>query len=310
LVTTQLNEPGDLAVHASGLYFTQQADNGAQGKVSKTALTGGPVNDLIANDPQPVYIATDDSHLYWSSNDGTADTLMKADLDGSNATTLVTGQDFTGDTRLLVVNGKAFWGDIDGVHSADTAAAGTATTVWPTTGSAQLFWADATGLYWSEINFDPTTGSTSTDYVRGALDGTGAKTVLYSASLTSSDVVAPNSFTADGNNAFLVTENGGVSTLHKFPIAGGSDTSIMTYDGDADWTVSDGTTVYFADDVASTNGIYSVPVAGGTATQLHHDGDISTSAGNARNLRLDAGHIYWVAGGFNLGQAVLHAMSR
>ena len=76
-----------------------------------------------------------------------------------------------------------------------------------------------------------------------------------------------NSFTADGNNAFLVTENGGVSTLHKFPIAGGSDTPIMTYNGDADWTVSDGTTVYFADDVASTNGIYSVPVAGGRSSR-------------------------------------------
>ena len=313
IIATGLTDPQDLAITSDSVFWTsepQQPGSGAPvpGTIQKVAITGGTPSTVIASSLYPAAMTTDGTSLYWIEGDASSaeGKIMKAGLDGSNPTELANGLDPDQDTRLAVVSGNLYWGAIEGVFSVPVAGGTPTHVITPSVAiGGALSAGDASGLYWTESDGSHT-------FVRHAdLDGSNAVTLGQTANFDQS--VQPQAISHDSTHAywFLVDDSGSddISSLYSAPIAGGAAaTKVLDYTGDADDLAADDNGIYFHDDVASTEGIYKV--TGSTATQIQRDTVINTSANNQRLIRLDASNVYWVAGGYNEGQAVLHKMAR
>jgi len=101
----------DLDLVAGYLYFA----NHPQGKVQRITLDGTGLTDVL-NAPNALGVAVDRAagKIYWSEARGGPNGLLRrANLDGSNAETLVAGLAFPSDLALDLVNGWIYWAEYD-----------------------------------------------------------------------------------------------------------------------------------------------------------------------------------------------------
>jgi hypothetical protein len=66
LLVTTANNPGDLAIDGTSIYYTNLGDD----SIRKVDLSGGAVTTLAINQYRPERIAVDGTYVYWSSNLG------------------------------------------------------------------------------------------------------------------------------------------------------------------------------------------------------------------------------------------------
>lgn len=293
IIITNLTDPQDLALDGSNLYWS---NGGAAGSIQKAPLAGGTPTAIVPTVANPHAIAVEGSSIYWLAGDSGSATLSKANLDGSGVTVLAQGQDPDQDTRLFVINGNAYWGDTDGVHMVPVAG-GNVTTVVTVTAGGPLLAADSSGLYYRSI--DLSGGGWNINHAN--LDGTNAALVFNGGTSFQGLALA-------GSTLYWVSQDSSTSTINSTPAAGGSTTPVATYSDDAQDIAADGSGIYFSDRSGGDNGVYKV--SGGSTTLVQGDTAISTESGNERLLRLDGSNLYWVGGGFNASQAVLHKTAR
>lgn len=316
VIATSLNDPKDLVVGPSDLFFSSQSSGQNVGLVESLPIAGGSATTINGTTRFPTAVAIDANNVYWiDQDDSDAPEIKKASQDGTNPSVLgsISSNNGAGgpdqDTRLVVVNGTLYWGDsIAGVSSMPVTGGAVTVVVAPSDlAGGPLIAADANGLTFTELS-----SGNDTLIRHAALDGSGA-TTLATVTFNPTATLQAAAIGSDGSNAYWaiddISSGSDVSTIYKVANAGGSPTTVLTYDGDIDALAVDGSGVYFHDSVGSTEGIYKV--TGSSSTLVHSDPDrLSTSSGNERLLRLDAQNLYWVGGGFNDGQAVLHKMAR
>jgi Low-density lipoprotein receptor repeat class B len=76
------------------------------GQVDKAGLDGSNPHNLAINQNEPTGVATGSGHVYWTTLDGT---ILEANLDGSGAHAIVTGQAPSG---LAVDSSHLYWTDV------------------------------------------------------------------------------------------------------------------------------------------------------------------------------------------------------
>ena len=100
--------PDALTVSGSDLYFAAGLDE--LGSIRRMPTAGGTPVELVTNQRHPTAIVVVADHLYWVNGWGSSGgALMRAKLDGSNVTTLVSG--LTEALHLLVTKTHAYWGE-------------------------------------------------------------------------------------------------------------------------------------------------------------------------------------------------------
>jgi hypothetical protein len=172
------------------------------------------------------------------------------------------------------------------------------------------------GIVMSDVNTSLTTGMSTYDMGVEALAG-GAPTVLYSVTVANAStapmVKSGGGVAVVGSNVLFITQASGGSEvfLQSAPLAGGTPTQVADLKPwSAGFLAADANGMYVDQSIASdTPGIYAVS-ASGTPTLFQAAMVSSVDTGNPRELTLDAKNVYWVAGGFNGGQANVHAKAR
>ena len=85
-----LNTPEELVVNGGMVYWTAIADAGSPHEAGTSSVArpshGGPSTLIVGGQNMPAAIATDGQYLYW----GTAGAIIRAKMDGSEASTLAT----------------------------------------------------------------------------------------------------------------------------------------------------------------------------------------------------------------------------
>ena len=121
LMTTVL--VGGIAAHGDYVYVAAQtfAAGSTAGTILRLPKNGGSADTLVANIGQPSNLVVDDSGLYWAEGPpvGTfgAGHIARANLDGSNVTTLVPN---TTATSLALHAGRLYFSTASGIASIPT----------------------------------------------------------------------------------------------------------------------------------------------------------------------------------------------
>ena len=137
---------------------------------------------------------------------------------------------------------------------------------------------DSSNVYWSNDD------TTSPAVVQVAIGG-GTPVTLYSGPQV------PESIAIDATSVYWVANFGGPGTVTKVPIGGdgGAATILYSLSGAIPCDIAvDSTSAYWTDcGGASTAGIISVPVGGGSAVTL------ASGTGQAFYIAIDASNVYW-----------------
>jgi hypothetical protein len=173
-VVCNVGEPRELATDATSLYWVERA----LGQLRKAPLGGTAVTTLWSG-TMGSPVAVDGTHVYWF--DAGANAVMQADVDGSHAAPVATGQPNVG--SLAVDSGFLFWTTNSAVMALDLAG-GSPTTVASGLAGPRSVAADATHVYWAAGAWGG--GETLQRIPRGGttiepLPGTGAFTIAIDA---------------------------------------------------------------------------------------------------------------------------------
>jgi virginiamycin B lyase len=98
---TGLDFPGDLAVDASHLYWTNSSPDqigylyGGPNRIGRANLDGTGVDEtFIGSAPSITGLAVDDAHIWWAFEGRFGGAIMRANLDGTGAESVIGGEDF------------------------------------------------------------------------------------------------------------------------------------------------------------------------------------------------------------------------
>jgi sugar lactone lactonase YvrE len=256
--------PWAIAVDGTSIYWTSLGSCGGDagaptGLIVKMPLAGGSPKTLATGQGGPAAIAVDDKSVYWVNQCADDGRVMKTDLTGSVLTTLATGQ----------------------AHPSNIAI-------------------DTDSVYFT--TFDPTKPSTigtiSSVPISGVVDG-GAPTTLASGQGQSAGLAV------QGDHVYWAQANSPYD-VNTVPTSGGSVKNLTPKNacdslcaGVAGLT-ADSQNVYWSSLPAggcyATYNIVSLPLAGGTATELAMD------QGFAANLASDGQNLYWTNYGITTGE--------
>ncbi|HLL56216.1 MAG TPA: putative Ig domain-containing protein, partial [Myxococcaceae bacterium] len=210
--------------------------------------------------------------------------VVRMNKDGSGALALAT---FQHEPRgLAVAGGRVYWSADGEVRSIAIDGTGGVTRVVKDGSSISSLAVDGTNLYWatgSDIRSVPLAGGSWRILAHGLTSG-------------------PRDLTVDGANLYWITDQGRVMQLAK-PGGTGGPPAVGACAGDPGWAlpvrisevggwgnlVTDGTHVYWTDNVGSRGGhVYKVPV-GGAARPT----PLASELDSPRNLQLFGGRLYW-----------------
>ncbi len=344
-IASGLDNPLALMVSGGKLFWLEDATNGngenqANSKIQSMPTTGGTPTTVLTQAYLDGNLATDGTKLYFSytmPNDMTS-TIASCGLDGSNVTTLATNvyvQSESDYSEMFVVNGTVYVMaqpcasssncsdtlDIEQPYSVSTTG-GMAAPLYDLTVSAgppstaslgnELAYADTTGAYYSWVQ---TVDGTATFYFSDANTKIISIPVSSASDLSGFPMPGPGAITEASGTVFYLTSGGSSGGVTLWSVAAGTGTPSMVanfQNQNGGYLVGDANGLYMNNQVASNKpGIFSVTLSG-TQTSVYTDNKLalSTSVGNDRIIALDSTNIYWVGGGFNAGQAVIHMQAR
>ena len=252
-----------IAIDATYAYFTVN-----DGPLMRVPKGGGTVTTLVSTGAEEV--AVDTGSIYWGSAAGSASSIVKANLDGSNPVTLAAAN---APGTIVLDDLHVYWNDfLGGGVSAITSvpkAGGTPATI--ASGDAYFGLAlEGSNLYWADLAGPNPWVST----ILGSPIGGGTMATLGSATNEAAVWVV-----ADLSRVYWDTQEGDVLSV---PLGGGPMTSLVSGGVFGDGMFVDGTNLYYAG-----NGIRRLPVTGGTPEVL---------AGNQTQtfeVAVDATTVYW-----------------
>jgi sugar lactone lactonase YvrE len=264
-IVTNQAQMGGVAVDANFLYWTTTLPNG-DGFINRANLADGSGAQAIVDNQQlPLGVAVDPDHLYWANNSGT---IMQADLDGNNPTTLVTAG---GAPLGLAVDARSlYWTDpvaqtinqanLDGTGQPRAIVTGQSSPSFMAVTlpvSDHLYWANSgDGTIW-----------------RANPDGSGATAIV--SGQTSAEGVA-----VDARHLYW-TSNAGISRARL--------------DGTNAQTILPGVDAYAL--AVDASHLYWIDIAQGSVRRANLDGTspqtIVPDQGLASGLAVDASHLYW-----------------
>lgn len=266
-----------LALDATNVYWTTIAAN-ANDAVMTAPKAGGTAVTLASNQNTPWALAVDATGIYWTSGSQSAVSVMRAALDGSNPTTLVSGQD----TENIVIDANnVYWtentgtgiGSGTGSVFAVPKTGGTAVDVGSATGTALGLAVEGSSVYWADL---PSSGG---NILSTAIDGGTPNLVTSFSHLPNGMVVA------DAMNVYWANEDG---TILKAPLGGGPAGTLATGLNQPHGLAVDASDLYVA--VTGSNGtngsVVRVPLSGGPPVTL-------SAGGSPWAIAVDAVSIYW-----------------
>jgi hypothetical protein len=335
MLANGLNKPVSLTVIGSTLYWVDSAGT-ANSTIQSVPVTGGTVSTLVTKASLAGDLASDGTKLYFGALDsgGNSFEIDSSGLDGSGVTALTTGQmgwtgptSQNGTTDLMLVGSTLYFqcqptNFLAEVLCSMPTIGGTPAPMWMTVENnveylvSALYVGTASGIVLWDVNSSLSTGMSSFSLGVEPLSG-GAPSSLYTvpeASSTSMPMLNDGGgATVAGSNIVYLSQVSGQNEvfISSVPLAGGTPTQVADLKPwSAGFVAADASGMYVDQSIASDNpGIYTVS-ASGTPTLFQAAGVSSVDTGNPRQLVLDSTNLYWIAGGFNGGQASVHAKAR
>lgn len=152
VLTTNVNNPNEIAIDANYAYYTNYATNGS---VMRVPLSGGTATTIASAQNMAAVVAVDGSSVYWTAQGtqgGTDGKVMKAPLAGGAATTLVSGLDEP--TGIAVDASNVYFTTIGntGAEVARVSKAGGTPFVIAWGSEPHRVAVDGTRVYWTDSN--------------------------------------------------------------------------------------------------------------------------------------------------------------
>ena len=222
---------------------------------------------------------TGGGYLYWSNYQN--GTINRANLDGTGATTLVTGQNYP--VAMAVDSSHIYWADYFGGHTVSEANLnGTGVTTLVSGANYAVGVAvDSSHVYWSYA-IDPSGQNNSGTINEVPLAGGNATTLLSEQN--------PEQLAVDGSHIYFVNYNTG--TIDEANLDGTGVTTLVSGQTDPIAVAVDSSHIYWANYNGTIN---SAPLTGGTATTL------VTGQSDPAAVAVYGGRLYWA----NLGNGTI-----
>jgi hypothetical protein len=206
MVAYNVNEPTDLVVDGTNVYFTE-SDGTRIARAPKGGTSDGGVAVYPNTSSKPIHIALDGDHLFWI-DDGSGD-VQRVSIDGGNYIDLgANGLDGRG---ITVDQNNVYWVNLAGnVSRRAKDGGGTTTTLAAGEGNPLDIVVDGTNAYWVKVVFPND----------GGLDLDGSIRTCTLSSCTGSDLATgqkhPRSIAMDANAIYWVNyADGSVMKLAK-----------------------------------------------------------------------------------------------
>jgi hypothetical protein len=262
-----------IAMDATSIYFTNDADLDGKYQILKMPRAGGNPTELASGDGLPMGIAVDSANVYWT--DYKSETVMRVSRFGGTPTTIASGQSSAMGIAIDAAN--VYWTTQGGTSPSTGTVMSTPIAGGPVTPIATgrdqpcSIVVTATAVLWAE----------SHAVMTAPLGGGDAKPLAANRPIDSSE---SRLFALDGKRIYWAEAD----AIMSMPLAGGSMTKLAASSGGRGLVV-DKTNVYWG----TTGQIMSAPLAGGTATELasraDFDSDVNAAVGE---LALDGANVY------------------
>ncbi len=260
-----LNNPQDIAVDSTSIYWTEA---GASGAVKKVPINGGTVTTLASGLNYPTGIAVDSTSVYWAEQSGT---VKKVPINGGMVTTLASGMSTI--WGMTVDSTNVYWTETGTVKKVPKNG-GTVTALASGIGSADKIAVDSTSVYWTGNGGGMGLGTVKKVGING-----GTVTTLVASGLNQPQGIAVDSISV------YWTEFGG--TVKKVPINGGTVTTLASGLSSSSGIAVDSTMVYWKED--NPMAVKKVGINGGSMTTLA----TSSWSGQPAGIAMDSNSIYW-----------------
>lgn len=296
-LATDLKHAGAVAIDQTSIYWVEggtDANNNLDGAIMKARLDGSEVVTLVYPVDDPGSIALDATHVYWSTYGTNKPAyLMKAALDGTGVTTIVTLPTST-PTSIAVDASSIYWTDVFAGTVSKALLDGSGIT---RLASDQLSPEDIavapSGIYWLNGGVNATPGSIM------KLTGTSLTTLAGGQR-------EPGGLVLDATYAYWGTsDSDSTGSIKRVALDGAGLTTIATGPYVEPWSVAvTGDAVYWvnqgADDIVS-----GMTVGDGGIMRANLDGTAVTALAarqpNPRSIAVSATDVYWTTGGTNEG---------
>ena len=190
----------EITTDATTVYWA----NVGTGELKSAPLGGGTVSTLWSG-AVGLPVAVDPNHVFWA--DSSSDTLMMANLDGSGATAIATGQPSI--NSITAQGGHVYWISASRVMDMDIASR-TPITLVSSTNHGKSVAVDATHVYWAEGDWDlPNNELNRIPKAGGAVD-TLATRSAFAIALDSTHVYVASNYDGD---IWRVRKSGGMPDI-------------------------------------------------------------------------------------------------
>jgi hypothetical protein len=272
--------PTKIVSDGTSVYWVTRAEgNESRQTVSKMSVTGGSPVRLATGLHAPDYLAVDAMGVYWVDAARTFPNnpqILTVPLAGGTPKVLVadgvSGHGFT------VAHGTVYWFDGATLHGIATTG-GAITTAHPSSENVFNATADDANLYWIDDH----------QHVLKLPFGATTASVLTTLAPPSDFLGLSQPITVDGTGVYApANPGGGKDAILKIPLAGGTPTTVATFDGAYNGVpgiVSDGTDVYWANNFNAA--VMRAPVTGGPAAT------VSCGPAKPNGIAMDAHNVYW-----------------
>ncbi len=221
------NQPIDIAVDGTNVYWTNE---GGSGSVMKVPTSGGTPTTLAAGQGASFGIAVDGTSVYWTNITGNH-AVMKVGIEGGTPAVFASA---TNPWAIAVSDGNVYFTDGDNVMMAP-AAGGNAVVIATGQNFPFSLAVDSTNVYWSSARG---TGA----IVKMPLTG-GTPTILASST-------GMNRIAVDTTSVYFTTPDPGSpndGTVTSIPLAGGPTTQLVDGQSTPEGIAVDATSVYWVD---------------------------------------------------------------
>jgi Domain of unknown function (DUF5050) len=218
-----------LAVTAPAGTHLYWIDNGdGIGTVNEANLDGTSPRAIATGQDNPVGVAADSSHIYWSNYGGVGNsTVNEANLDGTSPQTIATGQEIYG---VAVSSSHIYWTDRSTIYEANldgtspqAVVTGQDYPIAAAVGGSHIYWTDYFTGTVSEANLD----GTSPQVMFGLQDN-------------------PDGVAVDGSHIYWTSAGDG--TVNEANLDGTNPQAIVTGQTEPRYMAVDGSHIYWTDE--------------------------------------------------------------